>query len=226
MLELAFLTLLFAAPATLNIEKDEAVLRQGDREVRVPVRLDAQPVQDPDYPDAREADSVAFVSGCLVVHRDVRTLGDFCHTPRPRAVELYTIDGKVERPDPALGASVGASSDGSFEVLFLEEEGRTYGWTIARPDCRFESHELSDVIAGDDWWRIGEEWSGGVLRVFFVEGSAACGRAVDAARGRPSRKFLGSENVPVVSWTECVKTLEIRQDGAKVVPTRLQSLPD
>jgi hypothetical protein len=95
------------------------------------------------------SDEAYFVANSMLVLRQVHYMGDFCHTPSVKSVELYTSFGDTIYPVSSnyLGNVFNAPS-GQWAIIADEAEGEMYGYTHITDKGLVSRHDLNSFLSG------------------------------------------------------------------------------
>jgi hypothetical protein len=178
---------------TLEIKDHQAIFARGGVEIRkVPLKPKRIVNQRPDNPNEYFEDRAFLVASCLIVMRDVHCLGDFCHVPGVKAVEVYTPDGRQktyrdQEITPLFNGSSFTAPSGNWAVVLFAPEGFVSAFLLLRSDGTLERRLIEENLV----------WGGGVEKVQFTQ----AGELVF-----PDMELMGTR-----------ATLAIRSDGSFVL---------
>jgi hypothetical protein len=139
------------------ISNDTAYLMYGDKITAATYVSPIKIIGDSINPK-EQYDEAVFIANCLVVLRNIRTAGHFCHTPEVEKAEIYTLLGDTiivsGKNAQVFYGNKYTSPDGKWAIINNEAEGMLYGYRVFYENGTFLPHEV-EIYESMEWYSDG-----------------------------------------------------------------------
>jgi hypothetical protein len=95
------------------------------------------------------ADEAFMVANCMIVLRGVHVLGDFCHMPSVKSIEIHTAYGDVLTPKTGyFQGNIYTAPSGKWGIITEEAEGEIFGYTFINEHGKIHHTDLNPFLSG------------------------------------------------------------------------------